>query len=88
MNCHIPTKIISKGNQTPWINRRIKRMHKRKQRAFNSYRQRKDSTSYEMFSKQRKITYRGLHRLEMLIEDTFRPFVLTHRKDSGRTSRA
>ena len=86
MNCHIPTKIISKRNQTPWINRRIKRMHKRKQRAFNSYKQRRDSTSYEMFSKQRKITY--IQRLEMLIEDTFRTFVLTHRKDSGRTSRA
>ena len=56
MTCHIPTKIISKRNQTPWINRRIKRMHKRKQRAYNSYKQRRDSASYEMFSKQRKIT--------------------------------
>ena len=65
MNCHIPTKIISKRNQTQLINRRIKRMHKRKQRAFNSYKQRRDSTSYEMFSKQRKITYtetRNAHR--------------------------
>ena len=65
MNCHIPTKIISKRNQTPWINRRIKRMHKRKQRAFNSYKQRRDSASYGMFSKQRKITYtetRNAHR--------------------------
>ena len=65
MNCHIPTKIISKRNQTPWINRRIERMHKRKQRAFNSYTQRRDSASYEMFSKQRKITYtetRNAHR--------------------------
>ena len=58
MNCHIPTKIISKSNQTPWINRRIKRMHKRKQRAFsNSYKHGSDSASYEMFSKQTKITY-------------------------------
>ena len=86
MNCPIPTKIISKRNQTPLINRRIKRMHKLKQRAFNSYKQRRDSTSYEMFSKQRKITY--IQRLEMLIEDTLRPFVLTHRKDSGLSSRA
>ena len=83
MNSHIPTNIISKRNQTPWISRRIKRLHKRKQRAFNSYKQRRDSESYETFSKQRKITY-----TEMLIEVTFRPFVLTHRKDSGRTSRA
>ena len=54
INCNIPTKIISKRNQTPWINRRIKRMHKLKQRAFNSHKQRRDSASYEMFSKQRK----------------------------------
>ena len=26
MNTHIPTKIITKRNQTPWINRRIKRL--------------------------------------------------------------
>ena len=65
MNSHIPTKIISKRNLTPWIHRRIKRMHKPKQIAFNSYKQRRDSASYEMFSKQRKITYtetRNAHR--------------------------
>ena len=65
MNCHIPTKIKYKRNQTPWINRRIKRMHKRTPRAFNSCKQRRDSASYEMFSKQRKITYtetRNAHR--------------------------
>ena len=69
MNCHIPTKIIAKRNQTPWMNRRIKLMHKRKQKAFNSYTQRRDSASYEMFCKQRKITY--YKRLEMLIEIHF-----------------
>ena len=65
MNSHIPTKIISKRNQTPWISRRIKRLHKRKQRAFNSYKQHRDLASYETFSKQRKITYtetRNAHR--------------------------
>ena len=59
------TKIISKRNQTPWISRRIKRLHKRKQRAFNSYKQHRDLASYETFSKQRKITYtetRNAHR--------------------------
>ena len=86
MNSHIPTKIISKRNQTQWISRRIKRLHKRKQRAFNSYKQHRDLASYETFSKQRKITY--IQRLEMLIEVTFRPFVLTHLTDSGRTSKA
>ena len=65
MNSHIPTKIISKRNQTPCISRRIKRLHKRKQRAFNSYKQHRDLVSYETFSKQRKITYtetRNAHR--------------------------
>ena len=65
MNSHIPTKIISKRNQTPRIRRRIKRLHKRKQRAFNFYQQRRDSESYETFSKQRQITYtetRNAHR--------------------------
>ena len=86
MNSHIPTKIISKRNQTPWISRSIKRQHKRKQRAINSYKQHRDSASYETFSKQRKITF--IQRLEMLVEVTFRPFVLTHGKDSGRTPSA
>ena len=65
MNSHIPTKIISKRNQTPWISRRIKRLHKRKQRAFDSYKQHRDLARYETFSKQRKITYtenRNAHR--------------------------
>ena len=65
MNSHIPTKIISMRNQTPWISRRIKRLYKRKQRTFNSYKQHRDSASYETFSKQRKITYtdtRNAHR--------------------------
>ena len=34
------------------------------------------------------LTVAHIQRLEMLIEVTFRPFVLIHRKDSGRTSRA
>ena len=50
MNSHISTKIISKRNQTPWINRRIKRLHKRKQRPFNYYKHHRDSASYERFS--------------------------------------
>ena len=65
MNSNIPTKIIFKRNQTPWISRRIKRLHKRKQRAFNSYKQHRDLASFETFSKQRKITYtetRHAHR--------------------------
>ena len=65
MNSHIPTKIISKRNQTPWINRRIKRLHKRKQRAFNTHKQQKNQTSYECFRKARRNTHeetRTAHR--------------------------
>ena len=65
MNSHIPTKIISKRNQTPWINRRIKRLHKRKQRAFNTHKQQKNQASYEIFRKARKTTHeetRTAHR--------------------------
>ena len=32
MNSHTPTKVLTKRNQTPWIDRRIKRLHKRKQK--------------------------------------------------------
>ena len=64
MNCHIPTKIISKRNQTLWINRRMKRMHKRKQRAFNLYKQRRTQQVTKCFPN-RNITYtetRNAHR--------------------------
>ena len=66
MNSHIPTKIISRRNQTPWINRRIKRLRQHNTKSIQlvqtTYR---DLASYETFSKQRKITYtetRNAHR--------------------------
>ena len=37
INTHIPVKIIAKHHQTLWINIRIKRLHKRKQRTFNTH---------------------------------------------------
>ena len=60
MNSHIPTKIITKRNQTPWINRRIKRLHKRKQRAFNTHKIHRNQASHEQFCKAR--TTRKAHR--------------------------
>ena len=54
MNSHIPTKIITKRNQRPWINRRIKRLHKRKQRAFNTHKIHRNHASHEQFCKARK----------------------------------
>ena len=32
----IPSKIVSGNKPSPWINKRLRRLHKRKQRAFNS----------------------------------------------------
>lgn len=84
MNSHIPTKIISKRNQTPWINRRIKRLHKRKQRAFNTQTT-ENQASYEIFVKHVRPHTK---RQELHIEDISRPFVLTHPNDSGPTSKA
>ena len=40
MDNHIPSKILTKTNLTPWINRfntKVKRLHKHKQRAYNNY---------------------------------------------------
>ncbi len=66
MDKHIPTKRLSHRNQSaPWINRRVRRLHKRKQRAYNTYKKDRNQTNYENFKKQRKITFnetRKAHR--------------------------
>ena len=54
MNSHIPTKIITKRNQTPWINIRIKQLHKRKQRAFNTHRIHRNQAGHDTSRKARK----------------------------------
>ena len=58
MDSHIPSKIVSKRNQTPWINKRVKRLHKRKQRAYNQYSKNRDEVNYEKFRAARKTTFR------------------------------
>ena len=54
MNSHIPPKIIRKCNQTPLINSRIKRLHKRKQFAFNTNKIHRNQASHDKFGKARK----------------------------------
>jgi len=54
MDTLIPSKTVSKRTQTPWINSRIKRLHKRKQRAFNSYKKTPDPANHDKFKKIRK----------------------------------
>jgi hypothetical protein len=56
MDTHIPSKMITKRNQTPWITRRVKRLHKRKQRAYNTYKKHRNDQNYEKFSSERKKT--------------------------------
>ena len=34
VDTHIPTKVVSKQNKTTWISPKVKRMHRRKQRAY------------------------------------------------------
>ena len=58
MDSHIPSKTVSKKNQTPWINKRIKRLHRRKQRAFNSYKKSGDPRRLDKFNKERKDAYK------------------------------
>ena len=62
MDAHIPARMVSKKNLTPWINGSIKRMHRRKQRAFNHWRNRPSNDSLEKFQKQRKATHRATRK--------------------------
>ena len=58
MDSHIPSKTVSKKNQTPWINKRIKRLHQHKQRALNSYKKSGDPRHLDKFNKERKDAYK------------------------------
>ena len=49
MDIHIPSKILTKRNQTPWINTKVKHLHKRKQRAYNNYKKNGTEESFEKF---------------------------------------
>ena len=57
MTCHIPTKITTKRNQTPWINIRIKRLHRRIQAAFNIHKIHRNHATHEQFCTARKIAH-------------------------------
>lgn len=51
---HVPTKMVRKRNNTPWINHTLKRLHKRKQRAYNKARNTGTEEDWENFRKIRK----------------------------------
>ena len=86
VNTHIPTKIITKHCQTPWINRRIRRLHKGKQKAFNTHIIHIIQVSYNKFCKackmhtkkgQQKVHRTNLFRLGKTI-------LVLHQKPTSR----
>ena len=52
MNKHVPTKIVSSHNISPWMTQEIKSAHKRKQRAYDRFRKTKDPADEETFHQQ------------------------------------
>ena len=58
MDNFIPNKVISKQNKTPWITPKIKRMHRRKQRAYNKARNSGNDCDWESFREIRKETHK------------------------------
>ena len=57
MDTHIPTKLVTNQNKTPWLTPKIKRLHRRKQRAFNRARKRRSFDNLERFRQLRKDTH-------------------------------
>ena len=57
MDTHIPTKMVTKHTQSPWITKRVGRLQKRKQRAFNAHKKQNTNESYERFKNERKMTH-------------------------------
>jgi hypothetical protein len=51
---HVPSKIVRKRQTTPWINHTLKRLHKRKQRAYNRAKSTGTDEDWENFRQLRK----------------------------------
>ena len=62
MDSHIPSRMVTKKNLSPWINRKIKRMHKKKQRAYNKYRKSSSPENLDHFQDIRKSTQKETRR--------------------------
>ena len=62
---HILSRLVTpagKKNLSPWINRKIKRMHKKKQRAYNKYRKCSTPGNLDHFQDIRKSTQKETRR--------------------------
>ena len=55
IDAHVPARMVSKKNLTPWINKGIKQRYRRKQRAYNSWRRRPSQDTFENFQTQVKL---------------------------------
>ncbi len=89
-NC-VPSKVVNKTHNTPWINQKLKRLHKRKQRAYNRARKsgsQEDWDKYRELRKKIKKDSRKAYRKyisEKCFESTkqFWSFVKSLKKDSS-----
>ncbi|XP_072021949.1 uncharacterized protein [Amphiura filiformis] len=88
---HVPSKMVRKRNYTPWINQTLKRLHKRKQRAYNRARKSNSQEDWESFKElRRKIkkatrkAYRGYIRDKCLESSKqFWSFIKSLKNDSS-----
>ena len=62
MEDHVPSRLVHKKTSAPWIGRGIKRKHRRKQRAYNTWRKHPSNDTYENFQKHRKSTHRATRK--------------------------
>ena len=62
MDSHIPSRVVTKKNLSPWINKKVKRMHKKKQRAYNRYRKSDTKENLKNFQDLRKTTQKETRR--------------------------
>ena len=56
MDKHISSKMVSNKNKSPWINRKIKKMHRGKQKAYNKARKSGNEADWEVFRQIYKMT--------------------------------
>ena len=62
MDSHIPSRVVRKRNLTPWIGRNIKRLLKKKQRAFNHMKNDTNQETLDRFHSLRKATQKSTRK--------------------------
>ena len=91
VDTHIPSKIVRKRNNSPWITQNLKRLHRRKQRAYNRAKKSNKAEDWESYRHLRnkikhatRNSYRSYVR-DKCLESTkqFWTFVKSLKKDSS-----